>query len=143
MNEDTSGIGYGRPPKETQFRKGTSGNPKGRPKGTKDFASDVRDVLTAPVTVTENGRPRKVSSQRAALMRLREKALNGDGRSLEKLLELAREQAFNDGAAQAERRISGTEEDILQRYVNDSRIAASEDEKQTQFRDKGETPNAE
>lgn len=126
MRDEDAKVGYGRPPQDTRFKKGQSGNPKGRPKGRKDFATDVRDVLAASVTITENGRPKKVSSQRAALMRLREKALKGDGRALEKLLSLAQERAFEDGAAQAERQLKSTEEDILQRYVADMHNAVNE-----------------
>jgi hypothetical protein len=39
-------VGYGRPPKHTRFRKGQSGNPKGRPKGAKAFNTIVRETLT-------------------------------------------------------------------------------------------------
>lgn len=109
-------IGYGKPPASGRFEKGKSGNPKGRPKESRNFRTDVREVLDARVAVTENGRKRRVTSQKATLMRLREKALKGDARAMEKLLELAREQAIDDLAQQAERGLAKTEADILARY---------------------------
>ena len=74
-------TGYAKPPKSGQFKRGRSGNPKGRPKGSKDFRTDLRDVLDAKVAVTEDGKPRKVTSQKATLMRLREQALQGNPKS--------------------------------------------------------------
>lgn len=109
-------IGYGRPPVSGRFRKGVSGNPGGRPKDSRNLQTDVREVLGAKVAVTENGRKRRVSSQLATLMRLRQKALKGDLRAIEKLIDLAREQAIDDLARQAERGLAKTEEDILARY---------------------------
>src|SRR5262249_60028394 len=70
------------------------GNPKGRPKGVRNFKTDVRATLEAPVRVTRDGKPRKLSTQEAALLRLREKALGGDARALDRLLGLA--QAYNN-----------------------------------------------
>jgi hypothetical protein len=32
-------VGYGKPPVQTRFRKGQSGNPKGRGKGSRNFAT--------------------------------------------------------------------------------------------------------
>ena len=86
MSEDYE-IGYGKPPTHTQFRQGQSGNPKGRPKGSSNFSTDVKAALQTPVRVNSGGRPRTVSTQEAALMRLREKALKGDARALDRLLE--------------------------------------------------------
>lgn len=87
-------VGYGKPPKHSQFKPGQSGNPRGRPKGSKNFKGDLLDVLSMTVQISENGRTKKISSQRAGLLRLREKALAGDARALDKLLELARN--YND-----------------------------------------------
>lgn len=83
-------IGYGKPPKDTRFKKGQSGNPKGRPKGRRNLKNDVLATLAAPVKVSEQGRKKTVSTQLAVLLRLREKALTGDARALDQLLSLAR-----------------------------------------------------
>jgi len=83
-------VGYKRPPRHTRFQPGKSGNPRGRDKGVCNLATDVRRTLQTPVRLNEQGKPRRVSTQEAALLRLREKALKGDARSLDRVLELAR-----------------------------------------------------
>jgi hypothetical protein len=87
-------TGYCRPPKNTRFKPGQSGNPTGRRKGTNNFATDVKKSLKTPVEIMRDGKPRKISTQEAGLMRLREKALKGDSRSLDRLIELA--QRYNN-----------------------------------------------
>ena len=64
-------VGRGKPPVSSRFRKGESGNPKGCPKGTRNFKTDVEEVLATRVQAVVNGKPVKVSSQLATLMRLR------------------------------------------------------------------------
>jgi hypothetical protein len=86
---DTYEVGYGKPPKHSQFQGGRSGNPGGRRKGVRNLMSDVKRTLKTPVKVKANGRSRNVSTQEGVLMLLREKALRGDRRSLDRLLELA------------------------------------------------------
>ncbi len=110
-------IGKGKPPKATRFKPGQSGNPKGRPKGRKNFATEIKEVLKAPVPVTENGCTRKVTSTKATLMRLRKKALEGDGRSIDRLLELAHAQQAEEAAVEGERKLSAVEDEIFARYV--------------------------
>src|SRR5256714_12809089 len=95
-DSDGYAVGYGKPPTHTQFRAGRSGNPAGRRKGVRNLATDVRRTLRVPVKVKEGGRTRKISTQEGALMRLREKALQGDPRALDRLLELA-SRFNNDG----------------------------------------------
>ena len=91
-------VGYGKPPKHSQFRPGQSGNPAGRRKGVRNLGTDVKRTLATPVRVKENGRTRKKSTQESALMVLREKALRGDTRALDRLLDLAAR--FNNDMAE-------------------------------------------
>jgi hypothetical protein len=101
MTDETSDdgftVGYRKPPHHSRFQPGRSGNPHGKQKGVRNLGSDVKRTLEVPVRLNEQGRARRVSTQEAALLRLREKALKGDARSLDQLLELAK--TFNNCAA--------------------------------------------
>src|SRR6516225_8607351 len=77
-------VGYGKPPKTRQFKKGKSGNPQGR----LNLATDLTAELGEHITVREDGRPRKVSKQRALIKSLMAKALQGDVRAMTSLLAL-------------------------------------------------------
>jgi len=120
-------VGFGKPPKSGQFKKGKSGNIKGRPKGTLNFATDLDEILAGKVVVSENGKPKKVSSQLAGLMRVREKALGGDPRAMALFIALAQHSAAAKLAAGSERSLNTAEDDILARYVADmQKLAADE-----------------
>jgi len=54
-------VGYKKPPKETRFKKGQSGNPRGRPSATENLRMLLGKVLDETITLTENGRHRKIS----------------------------------------------------------------------------------
>ena len=110
-------VGKGKPPKSTRFKPGQSGNPKGRPRGKKNLSTEIEEVLTKSVTISENGRKRKVTSRQAAIMQLCKKALAGDNRALDRFLSLAQTHEADRAAAGAERNLNSAEEDILERYV--------------------------
>src|SRR3974390_1438411 len=74
-------IGYGKPPKASQFKPGRSGNPEGRRKGSLNLVTDLSAELGEKITVREAGRPRRVSKQRALIKSLIAKALQGDVRA--------------------------------------------------------------
>jgi hypothetical protein len=69
-------VGFGKPPKQTRFRKGRSGNPKGRPRKKPDLYSELTKVLREKVTV--EGQQERVTVQQALLLRLRDQALRGE-----------------------------------------------------------------
>ena len=85
MSDDYE-IGYGRPPMNTRFKNGQSGNPKGRPRGTKNFATDLQEELSETIPVREGNRRVRVTKQRAMIKRVIQKALEGDIRSIEVLV---------------------------------------------------------
>jgi len=91
MNDDGAKdceIGYGRPPKATRFAPGNSGNPRGRPKGSRSVGAILKGIMTQKVTVTEGGRMRRVSRLEVMLLRLANDAARGDARVTKLLLEL-------------------------------------------------------
>mgnify|MGYP001829128696 CR=1 FL=1 len=85
-NEDYE-IGYGKPPKHTRFKPGQSGNPKGRPKKTRNFKTDLQEELQAPITITESGQTKVISRQQAVIKRTLEKALQSDLRAAQMLVQ--------------------------------------------------------
>ena len=74
-------VGYGKPPKHTRFQPGQSGNPRGRPKRTKNLKTDLMEELGEKIVVREGGRPQKVSKQRALLKSVVNRAIQGDARA--------------------------------------------------------------
>jgi Family of unknown function (DUF5681) len=84
-------VGYGKPPRHTQFQKGRSGNPKGRPKGSLNFATALRRALLALVTVKEGGMTRKMTKFEVACRQQSNKAAAGDHRSFKLMVELLRQ----------------------------------------------------
>jgi hypothetical protein len=93
-SEDASKVGYKRPPRHSRFRSGQSGNPRGRERSVRNLRTDVKATLAGSIVLNERGKPKRVSTQEAMLLRLKEKALKGDTRFLELLIRLA--QMFND-----------------------------------------------
>jgi hypothetical protein len=71
-------VGYRKPPKQHQFRPGQSGNRKGRPKGQKNAATTLREILNHKVEVRTGSTVRKIRVLEAILTRFAEAALKGD-----------------------------------------------------------------
>lgn len=78
--------GYGKPPKKHQFKKGQSGNPKGRPKGVKSLKTALKDELDMHLRIKEGGKQKSVSKMEALTKRLVTDALNGNPRALVEVL---------------------------------------------------------
>lgn len=84
----TYSVGYGKPPRKNRFQPGHSGNPKGRPKGTKNTTTLLRQVLDSKIELRTGGRPRKISVREGILTRIAERALKGDTKSATFVLQL-------------------------------------------------------
>ena len=82
-------VGYGKPPKEYQFKKGQSGNPKGRPRKTKSFHELVAEELNENITTTINGKNKRLSKKEALIRKVFDKAIKtGDLKYTKWLLDL-------------------------------------------------------
>ena len=81
-------VGYKHPPLETRFKKGRSGNPQGRPKGSWSGKDLLQKALAIPLTVTENGIVRKLPQRDILFRSLLAKAIKGDTKSLAMVLKL-------------------------------------------------------
>jgi hypothetical protein len=88
-------VGFGRPPRSTRFKPGQSGNAAGRPRGAKNFATAIEQELDARVTVTENGRRRRISKREVIAKHLVNKAAGGDLKAIPLLLNEARAREGN------------------------------------------------
>jgi len=84
-------VGYGKPPRHTRFRKGQSGNPRGRPPGAKNLKTLLNDALNEPVIVTENGGRRKLTKRQAIIKQVVNQSTKGDWPAIKILLGLVRE----------------------------------------------------
>jgi Family of unknown function (DUF5681) len=76
--QDDYEVGYGKPPKNTQFQKGVSGNPTGRPKKATNFHSIFMKEAESLMTINDNGQRRRISKLEGIAKQLHNKALTGN-----------------------------------------------------------------
>jgi hypothetical protein len=71
-------VGYGKPPKACQFKPGQSGNPKGRPKKSKNSATLLNLELDQRIVIQENGKKRTITKREAMFKQLVNGAIAGN-----------------------------------------------------------------
>jgi len=84
-------VGYARPPKEHQIKKGERQNPKGRPKSKKSSEIDISALLDEPVKVMAGGKERDMSPFEASLRQQAKRALAGHLPSIIKFVKICEE----------------------------------------------------
>jgi Family of unknown function (DUF5681) len=95
----TNKSGHRNPPKHSQFKKGVSGNPKGRPKRKGLLLSHIiSKVQNTSTAYREGGRTKRASRLELALKKLVNGALEGDARSADFLFTLRVRAERNNGA---------------------------------------------
>jgi hypothetical protein len=107
-------VGYGKPPRDTRFPKGQSGNPRGRPSGAKNLKTLLSEALNEPVIVTENGGRRKVTKRQAIITQLVNRSATADFRAIKILLDMLREiENQTEPAAPETSAFSEADEEVL------------------------------
>jgi hypothetical protein len=136
---DDSDVGYRRPPIRTRFKKGQSGNPRGRPKAVSSFKSDLAAELQEKLTLTENGRERRITKQRAFIKTLTAAAIKKDIRAVNALLACMRLFGVGNDEAKPMEDVDIDDLELLESYVTQqrkqrARVSATTEQKQTKGR---------
>ena len=112
-------VGYRRPPKASQFSPGESGNPKGRPKGSRSVGAVLRDVIRQKVVVTEGGKTRRIPALEVMLRRLANDAMRSDPRAMKLLLSLVDRYAESPETAVQLGEVLAEDQSILAHYLQE------------------------
>ena len=115
-----------RPPVQHQFKEGRSGNPAGRPKGSRNRNKVIRAVLGQLVSGDVDGSKKRLAITEASLLRLSQKALGGDLKAIQMVLALWKE---SEDAIAAEREAQYPFSDSDRQVIEDiyARMKACED----------------
>ena len=113
--------GYKNPPKEHQFRKGKSGNPKGRPRKKKQSSSDPGLDLIASghrelgktISVQENGQHKEITKLEAFSAQLVAQSVNGKPSQQKMLLGLLMLDTHEETEQQTLEQLQSHDEDLL------------------------------
>jgi hypothetical protein len=127
-NHEVKGeVGYKKPPRDRQFRKGQSGNPKGRPKGAKNYSGILQKELNTLISITENGKHRLVTKQEALVKGTLNIALRGDHKATAFILSdlRSREDQIADGCSRAVDMPIGQDDELVMESIV-RRIRASD-----------------
>ena len=92
-------VGYGKPTLHTQFQKGKSGNPKGRPRGKKNMSTLLSTALNASIVVVANGRRKKITKREAIVTQMVDKSASADLRATKMLIDMMKDIERKAGVA--------------------------------------------
>ena len=117
-------VGYGQPPLASRFKPGTSGNAKGRPKGSKNLKTLIREAMTASISIQEGEKTRRVTRLEGVVLRQLQSALKGSDRAALAVIKMAHQLRFleDSESATAETALSPEEERILNELIARSRM---------------------
>jgi Family of unknown function (DUF5681) len=108
-------VGYGKPPHHTRFKKGQSGNPRGRPCGSKNLKTLLSEALNEPVIVTENGRHRKITKREAIVRQVVNCSATPDLRAVRIVFDLLRDiEAQTEPASPETSAFTAADEEVIE-----------------------------
>jgi Family of unknown function (DUF5681) len=112
-------VGYRRPPKATQFMAGKSGNPKGRPKGSRSVGAVLQDIIRQKIAVTDYGKTRRIPALEVMLRRLVNDAMRSDPRAVKLLLSLVDRYAESPETTLRLGDVLAEDQEILAQYLQE------------------------
>jgi len=107
-------VGYRKPPQHKQFKPGQSGNPRGRPKGSKNESTILHGILHRTIKIQDGGRTRQVTILEAMLTRFAQDSLKGNVKSAAFLLN--RYGALVSGEIQ-QAELTGDDQTVLEAFM--------------------------
>jgi hypothetical protein len=121
-------VGYGKPPIQSRWKRGQSGNPKGSRRGVKKYSTLLYEVLQEKVVVvTESGRRRAITKLEAALTQLANRAAQGEHKATQTLLGLIQEIERNTAPSNEPGSFTRDDEHVLQ-FIRDQLLSHREGE---------------
>ncbi|MFG1225585.1 DUF5681 domain-containing protein [Xanthobacter wiegelii] len=93
-------VGYGNPPRDTRFKPGQSGNPKGRQKGSKSFKATVGAILNEKIKVQTPHGTKRITKLEALVHTNLNNALKGDPKATDQVFRIAREAGLVEEVAE-------------------------------------------
>jgi Family of unknown function (DUF5681) len=117
MSDQSYDVGYGKPPKTSQFKPGQSGNPKGRKKGSRGLKTDLGAELRSKVPVTENGKTRQLTKQQLVLKAMVTKAAKGDVKAAAQVLSMTMQMFGIEDERVGKSKLSAADEALLADYL--------------------------
>ena len=106
-------VGYGKPPRHTRFKKGQSGNPRGRPRASKNLSTLLTEVLNERVTVAENDGRRKITKREAIIIQLVNRSAQADLQAIRILLDMLRQIEIRTEADTADSPVGLADEKVI------------------------------
>lgn len=117
--EQTEDVGYCKPPKHSRFKKGQSGNPRGRRKGSRGIKTDLHSELAATHVIHINGRPEKGTRQQLMIRTLATRAASGDVKAAALLLPLILQVFGAEDRGNDRNQLSPQDEKLLEELLGD------------------------
>ena len=109
--------GFANPPSQHRFKRGQSGNPKGRPKGSRNLKTDLAALLKGNVEIIVNGKRRRMTRQEAVLLSLFQKAISKESKAAKTLLDLVIKLQMPDDRPEVEAALSQSDRNIVDNYL--------------------------
>jgi uncharacterized protein DUF5681 len=107
---------YRKPPVHTRFKKGQSGNPRGRP--AKNLPALLAAALNEKMTVTENGKRRQITKREAVIAQLVNKSASAELRATKMLIDMLRDiEKKAEPTAAAKSPFNPTDKEVVQQLI--------------------------